>query len=169
MALRNVITLPDETLAKKSREVTAFDDRLWVLLDDMYETLQTNNGVGMAAVQVGILRRAIVIEIEDEYVELVNPEILQSSGKQREIEGCLSNPDIWGYVERPTYVKVKYQNRHGKDQTIEADELLAIAICHEMDHLDGIMFNDIADEMVDEPPTEDEKRRRGRGKKRKRR
>ncbi|MCL2697516.1 MAG: peptide deformylase [Oscillospiraceae bacterium] len=158
MALRNVFNYPDEMLNKKSREVTAFDDRLWVLLDDMHETLTHHEGVGIAAVQLGILRRVIVIDLDegDGAIELINPEIVQVKGNQREMEGCLSCPGLWGYVERPEYVKIKYMNRHGKEQFQEATELLAIVFCHEIDHLNGVMFPDIADEMVDEDQAEAE-------------
>ncbi|MCL2077479.1 MAG: peptide deformylase [Oscillospiraceae bacterium] len=157
MALRNILNLPDETLFKKSREITSFDDKLWVLLDDMHQTLTSENGVGIAAVQVGILRRAIVIDLgEGEVIELINPEIVQKKGKQCELEGCLSFSGKWGYVERPAYVKVKSLNRYGKPQTHEGTELLAIVLCHELDHLDGIMFNDIAVEMLDREPTDEE-------------
>jgi peptide deformylase len=169
MALRNVFKLPDEILNKKSREVTVFDDKLWVLLDDMHDTVLKHDGVGIAAVQVGILRRAIVIDIDDDLLELVNPEIVSSSGNQRELEGCLSCPDLWGYVKRPYAVKIKYQNRYGMVQEYEADDLSAIAICHEIDHLNGVLFTDIADEMVeDEDELEKAKRARNRKKKRRR-
>jgi peptide deformylase len=158
LALRNVIALPDETLHKKSKEVTAFDDRLWVLLDDMHETLKHHDGVGIAAVQLGILRRVIVIDMDegDGVIELINPEIVHSSGLQREMEGCLSCPSLWGYVERPEYVKIRYVNRYGKVQFEEGHDLLAVIFCHEIDHLNGVTFNDIADEMVDEDEAEAE-------------
>ena len=171
MALRNVLVLPDETLGKKSREVTAYDDKLWVLLDDMYDTLLKNEGVGIAAVQVGILRRVIVIDIGegDGVVELINPEVITEKGNQRELEGCLSNPGMWGYVQRPTFLKIKYFNRYGMSQFLEADDLLAIAVAHEIDHINGIMFNDVADEMVDKEEAEAEMERKpSRWKRRKR-
>ncbi|MCL2018531.1 MAG: peptide deformylase [Oscillospiraceae bacterium] len=171
MALRNILTLPDETLTKKSKEVISFDDKLWVLLDDMYDTLQKHEGVGIAAVQVGILRRVIVIdtgEDEDGVIELINPEIIQTEGTQREMEGCLSCPDMWGYVKRPEYIKVKYMNRYGKPQTKEAEELLAIVISHEIDHLNGVVFPDVADEMVDEKEAEAERERKPHRKKKRR-
>ena len=177
MALRNVVVMPDEMLTKKSREVTAFDDKLWVLLDDLQDTLINHDGVGIAAVQVGILRRVIVIDMEDMTapVELINPEIVTAKGSQRELEGCLSHPGAWGYVNRPDYIKVRYMNRYGKPQDLEATDLLAIALCHEIDHLNGIMFSDVADEMLDREPTEEElgnrpgrRRRRKSGKRRRR-
>lgn len=149
MAERNILKFGDDTLRKKSREVTVFDDRLWVLLDDMLETMRKSNGVGLAAVQVGILKRVVVIDVGDGPIELINPVIVQKKGIQREVEGCLSSPGEWGYVERPQRVKVKSQNRYGKEQTHLGEDLLAIAFCHEIDHLDGQLFIDIADEMVD--------------------
>ncbi|MDR0222152.1 MAG: peptide deformylase [Oscillospiraceae bacterium] len=150
MATRRIAMSGEEVLRKKSRAVTAFDDKLWVLLDDMYETMKTFNGVGLAAPQVGILRRVVVIETEGEKLELINPVITLAKGKQREVEGCLSSPGEWAYVVRPEKIRLKAQNRYGKDYAKEADGLLAIAICHEIDHLNGVLFTDIADEMVEE-------------------
>lgn len=149
MATRNIVKFGDDILRKKSREVTNFDDKLWVLLDDMYETMQTAGGVGLAAPQVGILKRVVVIDVGEGKIELVNPVITYAKGKQREVEGCLSCPDTWGYVERPAKVKVMAQNRYGKEVKFEGTELLARAFCHEIDHLNGIIFTDLADEMVD--------------------
>ncbi len=149
MATRNIVKFGDDILRKKSREVTNFDDKLWVLLDDMYETMQTAGGVGLAAPQVGILKRVVVIDVGEGKIELVNPVITYAKGKQREVEGCLSCPDTWGYVERPAKVKVTAQNRYGKEVKFEGTELLARAFCHEIDHLNGIIFTDLADEMVD--------------------
>lgn len=149
MALRNILKFGDETLRKKSREVTVFDDKLWVLLDDLYETLKDSKGVGLAAPQVGILRRVVVIDAGDGLIELVNPVITHMKGKQREVEGCLSSPGEWGYVKRPQKVKVTAQNRHGKEMRLEGEGLLAVAFCHEIDHLNGVIFTDLADEMVD--------------------
>lgn len=149
MALRNIVRFGEDILRKKCREVTAFDDRLWVLLDDMYETLKSAEGVGLAAPQVGILRRVIVIDVGDGVIELVNPVITAMRGRQREVEGCLSAPGQWGYVVRPAKVKVTAQNRYGKEFKLEGTELLARALCHEIDHLNGVIFTDLADEMVD--------------------
>ena len=150
MAKRNIVKDGDEVLRKKCRDVTLFDDKLWTLLDDMYETMQAANGVGLAAPQVGILRRVVVIDVGDENgrIELVNPVVVSMKGKQRDLEGCLSAPDIWGYVVRPEKVKVKAQNRTGKEIEIEGEGLLARALCHEVDHLSGIMFLDKAEEFV---------------------
>ena len=156
MALRNIIKFGDERLRKKCREVTDFNDKLWVLLDDMYETMKSADGVGLAAPQIGILRRVVVIDVGEGPIELVNPVIVSMKGKQREVEGCLSAPNQWGYVKRPARVKVKALNRYGKEITVEGTELLARALCHEIDHLNGIIFTDLADEMVD-PQEKDKK------------
>ena len=149
MAKRNIVKFGDDILRKKCREVTDFDDRLWVLLDDMYETMTAANGVGLAAPQVGILKRVVVIDVGDGKIELINPVITMAKGTQREKEGCLSSPDLWGYVERPAKVKVVARNRYGKEIKLDGTELLARAFCHEIDHLNGIIFTDIADEMVE--------------------
>ena len=150
MAKRNIVKFGDELLRKKCREVTAFDDRLWVLLDDMYETMKAANGVGLAAPQVGILKRAVVIDVGEGKIELINPVITSAKGKQRDKEGCLSAPDVWGYVERPLKVKITALNRYGKEIKVEGKDLLARAFCHEIDHLNGIIFTDLADEMIED-------------------
>ncbi|HKM32221.1 MAG TPA: peptide deformylase [Oscillospiraceae bacterium] len=149
MALRTIVLSDDELLKKRSKMVTAFDEKLWQLLDDMAETLEEANGVGLAAPQVGILRRVVIIDIGEGLIELINPEIVSAKGKQREVEGCLSCPGKWGFVERPEKVKVKAFDRFGKPFMVEGTELLAIAMSHEIDHLNGVLFVDIADEMVD--------------------
>jgi len=159
----------EDSLRKKSREVDVFDDKLWVLLDDMKDTMDQFGGVGLAAPQVGILRRVILIENDDIRYEFVNPVITSVRGKQREVEGCLSSPGEWGYVSRPDRIKLKAYNRYGKEFCTDADGVFAIAICHEIDHLNGILFTDIADEMVeDEEELEKAKRARNRKKKKKR-
>lgn len=155
MALRNIVKFGEDILKKKCREVTVFDDKLWVLLDDMYETMNAANGIGLAAPQVGILRRVAVIDIGEGPIELINPIITSMKGKQREVEGCLSAPGQWGYVNRPLKVKVTAMNRHGTEIKIEGTDLLARALCHEIDHLNGVVFTDLADEMVD-PETMEE-------------
>lgn len=144
MALREIIKFGNDVLRKKCRTVTAFDEKLASLLDDMAETLHNADGVGLAAPQVGILRRAVIVDIRDKQglVELVNPEILESSGVQNGNEGCLSAPGEWCGVERPAHVVVKAQDRHGNEFTITGDGLMARALCHEIDHLDGILFTD---------------------------
>lgn len=140
MALRNIVKKGDPVLEKKCRVVEKFDDRLTVLIDDMIETLHDSGGVGLAAPQVGILKRVVVIDIGEGVIELVNPQIIKQSGEQREIEGCLSCPDEWGITKRPMNVTVKAQDRNGKEFTVSGSGLLAKAFCHELDHLDGILF-----------------------------
>lgn len=142
MAIRNILTNDKDRifLAKKCRPVEKFDGRLATLLDDMGETLHSANGVGLAAIQVGILRRIVVIDIGDGIRELVNPVILEKSGEQESLEGCLSVPGQWGMTKRPKYVKVRAQDRNGKTFEYEGDDLLATVSCHEIDHLDGVLF-----------------------------
>lgn len=142
MALRNIITQGNELLNKVSKSVTEFDDRLFSLLDDMKDTLEFANGAGLAAVQVGILRRIVVIIIDGEVIELINPEIVKASGEQNEIEGCLSCPGIYGITKRPYRVTCKAFDRYGKPFKVTGTRLLAKAICHELDHLDGKLFLD---------------------------
>ncbi len=144
MALRQIVKFGDELLRKKSRPVTNFDERLWTLLDDMKETMQSQQGAGLAAVQVGILRRAVVIDVRDKHgvIELINPEIVSAEGSQCGGEGCLSAPNVWEEVERPNVVTVRAQDRFGKEFTMTGSALLARAFCHEIDHLDGILFTD---------------------------
>lgn len=155
MAKRNIVPFGNDLLRKKSREVTAFDEKLWTLLDDMYETMTTANGVGLAAPQVGILRRVVVIDVGEGRIELINPVITYAKGKKREIEGCLSAPDQWGYVVRPQKVKVKAQDRFGNEKEFVGEDLLAKAFCHEIDHLNGVLFTDLADEMVEREDMKD--------------
>ena len=142
MALRNIVKVGDDILRKKSREVTKFEARLHQLLDDMKETLYKSNGVGLAAVQVGVLRRVVVIDCGDGYLELINPEITDSEGEQEEVEGCLSVPGRNGITKRPMKVTVKAQNRDGKWCVYQGEGLKARCFCHELDHLDGILFTD---------------------------
>lgn len=145
MALRKIITQKDATLRKTSRPVTKFDDRLGQLLDDMAETMYDAEGVGLAAVQVAMLRRAIVIDLGDEdgLIELINPEIIERSDElQYEEEGCLSIPGEYMETIRPAYVKVKAQDRYGEWHEYEGEDLKARCFCHEIDHLDGILFID---------------------------
>lgn len=142
MAIRNIVKMDKDAdfLAKTSRPVEKFDKRLAVLLDDMAETLHQSNGVGLAAVQVGVLRRVVVIDIGDGVKELVNPVILEKTGEQESLEGCLSIPGKWGMTRRPKHVKVRAQDRNGKTYEYEGDDLLATVSCHEIDHLDGVLF-----------------------------
>lgn len=142
MAYRKIVTLGDPVLKKTSRAVTKFDDRLFTLLDDMRETMNKAEGVGLAAVQVGVLKRVVVIDCGERYLELINPEITYREGEQREAEGCLSLPGESGTTVRPQRVKVKAQNRDGKWCIYSGEGLEARCFCHEIDHLDGILFTD---------------------------
>jgi len=150
MALRNIVKLGDPILNKKSRVVEKFDERLATLIDDMLETLYKENGVGLAAVQVGVLKRVVVIDIGEGPIELVNPEITMSEGEQISQEGCLSLPGKWGTTLRPMKVQVKAQDRNGKWQVFTGEGLKAKAFCHEIDHLEGILFTShIVDKLQD--------------------
>lgn len=140
MALRNIVKLGDPILYKKSRVVEKFDDRLAMLIDDMKETMYDGNGVGLAAVQVGVLKRVVVIDVGDGPMELVNPKIIFAEGEQISQEGCLSLPNKWANTKRPQKVQVKAQDRNGKWQVFTGEDLKAKAFCHEIDHLDGILF-----------------------------
>ena len=155
MALRNIIEKGDKVLEKHCRPVTEFNSKLHTLLDDMRETLDKSGGVGLAAPQVGILRRAVLVletnvpEGEDEYIiELINPEIVEESGTQIGPEGCLSLPGVYGWVERPEHVKIRAQDRDGNWFEVEGDDLTARAFCHELDHLEGVMFDELADHIM---------------------
>lgn len=147
MAKRNIVQLGDPILRKKCRVVTEFDEKLHVLLDDMAETLK-DVGVGLAGPQVGILKRVVVIFDEDRTIELVNPVIIKTSGEQQNIEGCLSIPGKYGITKRPRKVTVKAQDRNGNEFKISGVDLLARAFCHEIDHLDGVLFIDNAVRML---------------------
>ena len=140
MALRNIVKVPDPLLYKKSRKVEKFDKSLSILIDDMFETMKNARGVGLAAPQIGLLKRIAVINVGDGNIELVNPEIIEFSGEQREEEGCLSCPGKFGITVRPEFVKVKAQNRKGEVVEYVGYSLKARAFCHEIDHLDGIIF-----------------------------
>ncbi len=148
MAVRNIVKKGDEVLKKKCRPVENFDEKLHTILDDMKETLAKANGVGLAAPQIGIMRRYCIIDVEEGFFELINPEIISKSGKQRDVEGCLSCPNDWGYVTRPNKVKFKAQNRFGEWYEVECEGLFARAVCHETDHLDGKLFVDLIEERV---------------------
>ena len=143
MAKRKIVILgEDDVLRKRARKVESFDDRLGVLLDDMAETMYAANGVGLAAPQVGILKRVVVIDVGDGLVELVNPEILEMEGSVIGAEGCLSVPGKRGTVDRPERVVVRAQDREGKLFEFDAEGLFAVCLCHETDHLDGIVYVD---------------------------
>ena len=150
MAIRNILQLGDETLRKKSFEVTAFDQKLHELLDDMKDTLIKANGAGLAAPQVGVLRRVFVVSVDGAYFECVNPKIVNKSGSQDGEEGCLSVKGKYGTVERPMNVKVTAYDRYGKQFTVKAQGFLARAFCHENDHLDGIIYLDKATDVMEE-------------------
>ena len=157
MALRNILPEGDPTLNKTSRPVVKFDNRLHVLLDDMAETLNSSNGVGLAAPQVGVLRRVVLVvetnvpEGEEEFIiELINPEIISAEGEQRGSEGCLSVPDQFGIVTRPEKVTVRAQDRYGNWFEREGEGLTARCFCHEIDHLNGILFTSLAERMLTE-------------------
>lgn len=150
MALRDIVVEGDKTLTKKCRAVEKFDEKLAVLLDDMAETLAKAEGVGLAAPQVGILRRVCIVDVGDDdgVIELINPEIVETSGTQEGAEGCLSCPNQYGVVVRPMFVTVKAQNRNGEEFTIKGEALKARAFCHEIDHLDGVIFKAKAERML---------------------
>lgn len=148
MAILKILTEEDETLRKKCRPVDKITPRTLTLLDDMRETMNMANGVGLAAPQVGILRRIVVIDVGEGLIELINPEIISSEGTQIGREGCLSVPDECGIVERPMVVTVRAVNRNGEPFTITGEGLLARAFCHEIDHLDGTLYIDKASRML---------------------
>ncbi len=149
MAIRNIRVDDDPILRKKSRPVTEFNERLFELLDDMKDTMYNSGGVGLAGPQVGVLRRVVVMDVSEdrnEYIELINPEITEVDGIQTGTEGCLSLPGLCGIVSRPNVVKVKAQNREGKWCLYKGEGLKARCFCHEIDHLDGILYKDKLDE-----------------------
>ena len=149
MAIREIRKAPDEILFKKSRPVTAFDERLRELLDDMADTMYEANGVGLAAVQVGILKRICVIDDGEGLIELINPVITEESGSQTGTEGCLSFPGKWGIVTRPEHVTVRALDRDGNEVEFKGSGLLARAFCHEIEHLDGHAFVEKAERFID--------------------
>ena len=154
MAIRQIRFDGDPILRKTSREVKNINDRIKTLLEDMAETMYENEGVGLAAPQVGVLRKVVVIDIGNGLIKLINPEIIESEGENIDIEGCLSVPNKVGTVSRPERVKVKYLNEFGEEKIIEGEGLLAKALCHEIDHLNGILF---IDKIIEEVfPEEDE-------------
>lgn len=162
MALRNILKEGDETLTKRCRPVTDFNARLHELLDDMAETLAEANGVGLAAPQVGILRRAVLVletnveEGEDDYIiELINPEIIASDGEQDGPEGCLSVPGVYGMVKRPEHVVVRAQDRNGEFFEVEGYGLTARAFCHELAHLEGQLFLEVSEHIMTEDELDD--------------
>lgn len=171
MSIRKILTDQDPALHKKCHPVTQFDSKLATLLDDMRDTLADANGAGLAAPQIGILRRAVVVVDDNgEMLELVNPEIVKTGGEDQDgLEGCLSLPDLWGYVVRPGKVWVKAQDRMGKWFEADGDGIVARCFCHELDHLDGHVFSELADrlytsEEIEAMQEKDEKKSRRRKK-----
>ena len=153
MALRKILTQGDPTLNKKSRPVERFDERLHILLDDMKETFAAANGAGLAAPQVGILRRVVVVvDADDHMVELVNPELVYTEGEQTGLEGCLSVPGKYGLVTRPYKARIRAQDRNGQSFELDGEEIVARCFCHELEHLDGHLFVEHTDRLytVDE-------------------
>ncbi len=144
MAIRNIVTLGDDVLRKVCRTQMQFDEKLWTVLDDMKETMYKAEGVGLAAPQIGILRRYCVIDVGDGLIELINPVITEMSGKQTDNEGCLSLPGRSAEVTRPKKVTVRAQDRFGNNITVTGEDLKARALCHEIDHLDGVLYIDRA-------------------------
>ena len=154
MGLRRILTDKESALHKVCKPVTAFDQKLHKLLDDMCETLVDSGGVGLAAPQVGILRRVVVVDTGDGILELVNPELISTDGEQEGPEGCLSVPGKYGLVKRPYYATVKAQDRNGEWFEAEGEELTARCFCHELDHLDGILYTQIMERFLTEEELE---------------
>ena len=177
MSIRTILTQGDPALSKVCHKVTLFDDKLAGLLDDLKETLAEAGGVGLAAPQVGILRRAVIVVPDpeaDEMIELVNPKILAQEGEENGLEGCLSLPGLWGYVKRPTWVKVRAQDRYGNWFETEGTGMAARCFCHELAHLEGHMYDELTDRLytaeeldaMEEERTGKPARRRRRGRRR---
>ncbi len=148
MALRKILTDQESALHKTCKPIVEFDSRLHTLLNDMKETLIDSGGVGLAAPQVGILRRAVLVDTGDEILELINPTLVETSGEQNGPEGCLSVPGKYGLVKRPYYAKVRAQDRNGNWYEAEGEELIARCFCHELDHLDGILYTQVMDRFL---------------------
>lgn len=170
MALRNILSEKDSTLLKKSREITKFDNRLHTLLDDMRETLIDANGLGLAAPQVGVLRRAFIVVVPDDvdgddgesdeecseqFVEFINPVIVRCEGEQSGSEGCLSVPGVFGMVARPELVEVHALDRFGSEFSFVGEGMVARAVCHEINHLDGVLFTEIAERILSDEELEE--------------
>ncbi len=156
MALRKVRVDGDPILRKVSKEVKKIDSKLEILIQDMIETMRYENGIGLASPQVGVLKRLIVIDIGEEPIVAINPVIESNEGKVEDIEGCLSVPNLRGKVDRPEKIKVKYINQSGEEVTIDAEGYIARVFCHEIDHLNGILYTDLANEVFDYNPEDDE-------------
>lgn len=156
MGLREIRTDEDPILRKQSKEITVINDRIKILLEDMEETMIAANGVGLAAPQIGVLRRIVTIDVGEGVMKIINPEILEVKGEVIDIEGCLSILGKSGTVKRPQWVKLKYLNEHGEEIIIEGTDLLARAICHEVDHLNGILYTDKVIEYCTDEDEDDE-------------
>lgn len=156
MALRQIRLDGDPILRKKSREIENIDDKLLELLNDMVDTMRNANGIGLAAPQVGILKRAIVIDVGEKPIKAINPIILEREGNIKDVEGCLSVPQMRGTVERPEKIKVTYKNDEGVQLILEPEGYLARVFCHEIDHLDGILYTDLASDIYEESLEDDE-------------
>jgi len=154
MGLRKILTDQEPALHKTCRPVTDFDKKLHKLLDDMQDTLAEANGVGLAAPQVGILRRVVIVDTGDGILELINPTLVETDGEQKGAEGCLSVPGKYGWVTRPYYAKVRAQDRYGEWFEAEGEELIARCFCHELDHLDGILYTQVMDRFLTEEELE---------------
>ena len=150
MALRNILTDKEPALHKVCKPVVNFDRKLHTLLDDMRDTLLDSGGVGLAAPQVGILRRVVLVDVGDEILELINPELIETDGEQEGAEGCLSVPGKYGLVKRPYYAKVRAQDRNGDWFEAEGEVLISRCFCHELDHLDGILYTQIMERYLTE-------------------
>ena len=155
MGIRKILTDKEPALHKVCKPVTAFDAKLHKLLDEMRETLLEATGVGLAAPQVGILRRVVIVDTGEEILELVNPTMLETDGEQEGAEGCLSVPGRYGIVKRPYYAKVRAQDRNGQWYEAEAEELIARCFCHELDHLDGIVYTEVMERFLTEEELEE--------------
>ncbi len=156
MALRKILNHKDPALHKVCKPVEAFDNKLHTLLDDMRDTLIESGGVGLAAPQVGILRRVVLVDNGEEILELVNPELVETSGEQEGAEGCLSVPGKYGWVKRPYYATVRAQDRNGNWFEAKGEELTARCFCHELDHLDGILYTQVMDRFLTKEELEEE-------------
>lgn len=154
MGLRKILTDKDPALHKVCKPVEKFDGKLARLLDDMVETLVDSGGVGLAAPQIGILRRVVVVDTGEGILELVNPELLETDGEQEGPEGCLSVPGRYGWVKRPYYAKVRAQDRHGEFFEAEGEELIGRCFCHELDHLDGIVYTQVMERFLSDEELE---------------
>ena len=148
MGIRKILTVKDPALHKVCKPVEKFDAKLHKLLDDMAETLEEANGVGLAAPQIGILRRIVIVDTGEEILELVNPTMVETSGEQEGAEGCLSVPGKYGIVKRPYYATVRAQDRFGEWFEVQGEELIARCFCHELDHLDGIVYTEVMERFL---------------------